>query len=552
VLDKHRENLVKSSLARRVLLAATVASTALASPAIFGSEANAFEWQTVANNNTTIPGTTQKFSSFNQPSINNFCTVVFRARGKGPQTPPSGVFHNNPCSSLWYVVRKILVRGGLVPQPNNNEGTFNEFPAFPRIDINSTLMATRGQSTPVWTYTVDGIETRVGTAGVYAGSFNGTIVTGASQLGAVPDFPYFAVPGFPGVKFDQFPGSAAAFNSKYIAFKGNFTDGTTSRTGVYYRNILDGGTQPAERIADTTMDIPGTAVKFGSTAPPSAALGNVVFLGVDNEDAPTVGGIYQAPVPFAGSLTELAAIGGPVPGVAGATFTHLGEALSFNGLDMSFWGAWGTATQDIKLYCPVDGNPDLIAACIDQCPDSDADGHFCTKTTPVNQGIFLRHSNGKTYMIARAGARQRYKDFLFWVFSGHPPGTGLTPIAYEDEGDDAEPPRWRASAFSATSSDGRNAAVVFKGLERTGASGIYMRQAPRADILPVVLLGDDAQTVDPQAPAGSVVTAVGVERDSFRRCRMAINASFLNATTSESWAGIYVEKDACRSDDAAP
>ena len=39
-----------------------------------------------------------------------------------------------------------------------------------------------------------GIETRAGTTGIYTNPF-GDLITGASKLGAVPDFEFFAVPG---------------------------------------------------------------------------------------------------------------------------------------------------------------------------------------------------------------------------------------------------------------------------------------------------------------------------------------------------------------------
>lgn len=46
--------------------------------------------------------------------------------------------------------------------------------------------------------------------------------------------------------------------------------------------------------------------------------------------------------------------------------------------------------------------------------------------------------------------------------------------------------------------------------------------------------------VDPQAPIGSFVTAVGIERDALRGGRLAITASMLEPVSGEAWAGIYV------------
>jgi len=503
------------------------------------SPTQAYDWVTVANTRTVIPGAGSKlFSSFNQPSINNNCTVVFRARGKGPGTPPRGVYYDYPCKSTSSPVFKKIAVGDRVPSPNNLAATFNEFPAFARIAVGSAFIATRGQNKPVWLYTPPGgTETRVGTAGVYAGGLGQTLVTGASLLGAVPGFSYYQVPGYVGVKFDQFPGAPVPFGTKFIAFKGNFTDGTTPRTGIYYRNIFDGGRLPVIKIADTKTNIPGTGIKFGATAPPSAAGNKVVFTGWDNEENPTVGGIYQSPIPPTGVLTPVARIGSAVPGVSGATFINFGEGLSYSGRDIGYWGAWGTQTRTVRLHCLADGNDDIIAECRRQCPRIDSIGHYCERQVPVNQGIFLKRPNAETRLIARAAPSGQFQDFLFWVFSGHLP-SGDDP--------DAELPRWRASAFIANSAYNRtDVSTVFKALKSNGTSGLYIRPALAKTVEPLILLGTPARAIDPAAPAGSVVTAVGVERDGFRNCHLAVNASFLNSTTSESWAGVYVEKNAC-------
>ena len=164
-----------------------------------------------------------------------------------------------------------------------------------------------------------------------------------------------------GLKFDQFPGSPTVSDGKYLAFKGNYTDtdpdGITpiSRTGVYYRD-LSVSNSPLHVIADSSMLIPGGAMAFGSTAPPSAANGKVAFVGLDNEDAPTAGGLYVAPLADKPVLTPLVQIGQPVvtdsagnPVTGDPTFTALGEGLAFDGRYIAFWGAWGTETRPITL-----------------------------------------------------------------------------------------------------------------------------------------------------------------------------------------------------------
>ena len=223
--------------------------------------------------------------------------------------PERGIYMRNLAEQgpLYMVFR----RGGTVPQPNNTTtgkggglATFNEFPSVPRIDAGSSTIATRGQSTPVWTGLVkdaDGnlVETRTGTAGVYVSASHGMPATGASMLGDVYDdasgaivqtFPYFQVPPHgdgavgPGVGFDQFPGSPAVTERTTIVFKGNFAVDGVGKTGVFYRDFAARrGTAPIEVIASSFTKIPGSETLFGSTAPPSAGGKYAVFAGYDNE-----------------------------------------------------------------------------------------------------------------------------------------------------------------------------------------------------------------------------------------------------------------------------
>ena len=167
-------------------------------------------------------------------------------------------------------------------------------------------------------------------------------------------------------------------------FKGNYTVGDVGKTGVYYRDLANasiplaggplapaGGVKPVVLIADTSTLIPGTrTTTFGSTAPPSAAGRKAVFAGFDNEDNPTKGGIYLAPLTGTSPmLTTLVNIGGQVPGEKkGAVFNKLGEGLSFDGRFVAFWGAWGSETKTLILDCPTDGNKDRIAYCMAAIP----------------------------------------------------------------------------------------------------------------------------------------------------------------------------------------
>ena len=131
--------------------------------------------------------------------------------------------------------------------------------------------------------------------------------------------------------FDVFPGAPAVTGGNTIVFKGNFTVDNVGKTGVFYRTlanepiVLEDGTElaPAGGMSDVVLIannmetvIPGTNPPkiFGSTSPPSAANGQVVFAGFDNEEAPTLGGIYLAPLAQTPQLTTLVSIGGRVPG----------------------------------------------------------------------------------------------------------------------------------------------------------------------------------------------------------------------------------------------
>lgn len=516
---------------------------------------NGLKWATVVNNLDDIPGSTTKFNSYNQPSINKQGYLVFRARGQGTGGPLSGIFARDLSAANPATVM-IADRNTVVPSPNNTTyppddllSMFTEFPSIPRISANRSTIATRGVSQPVWTYMEGDTESRAGTTGIFVNP-GGVLSTGVSILGAVPEpsggvigvdyFPYFAVPGAPaGTKFDVFPGSPSITDSQVIAFKGNYTD-VTPKTGVFYRDLnAEGGLAPVQLIANSDMEIPGfSGVPFGSTAPPSAHGSEMVFLGLDNEEAPNIGGIYLAPLSPVPPLATLVAIGDPVPGVEGETFNKFGEALTFDGRYVGFWAAWGEETRDILLECPVDGNKDLIAYCMETYPTG-----FET-TVPLNQGVFIHDTySGETKMIARTG--EQYDDFLYWVFSGRPPGTG------ESDDSDGELPRWRSSAFVAASAgiDGMPL-VAFKARfgGATPEDGIYLGN--ETEVVTLVDTTMSGSVLDPSAPEGAVISTLAIEREGFRGRWLAISAGMevalpegaAEAAETEGLAGIYALK----------
>ena len=520
-------------------------------------------WKTVADNNILIPDSASlHFFSYSQPAVNTSGMVAFRGRardaadggssggsgsGSGSAGMTRGVFAVDACASSPKIYT-VADTSWVVPTPNSTAAQFTEFPSIPRIDINSAVIVTRGQSKPVWTLD-DGSQ--LGTSGVYATLKSG-LTTAVNLLGSVAEFSYMQVPGasVPGTRFDQFAGSPTVTQGHYVVFKGNYTDGSNAPTGVYYRD-LNGSGSPVQRIADTNMLIPGTSSNFGATAPPSAANGNVVFTGWDNEDAPTMGGIYLAHVAPDPALTTLVSIGTtpvpdatgtPLPPMAGAsappTFSNVGEVLSYDGRYVAFWGAWDmqdpTQMRTIALHCSSEGSKDVIAACNAQYP-----GGVAYLPEPVNQGIFVLDTNsGKLWMAARAGNGEQFQDLLFWVFSG---ATGANGSAEEI---DAEPPRWRASTFVAVNGA---QGVLFKGAltppsgGSAPASGIYGSAFTGSGMGPVFKLvaeGDDMTAIDPAAPAGSTVSSVGIEREALRGGWLTITISSLDAA-EERWAGVY-------------
>jgi hypothetical protein len=580
-----------------------------------------FTWATVVNNNDLMPASTKNFNSYNQPSVNAYGLVVIRARSRGGEGGGGGSAgggggggENQPVHGIYTrdmsvagsPIIKILDRKTEVPQPNNAHyppsnpllTTFIETPSFPRIDMGSDTIATRGNHQPVWVYALpDGSETRAGSTGIYTNPF-GDLITGASKLGAVPGFGFFAVPGlYPPTMFDVFPGAPAVTGGRTIVFKGNYTVGGIGRTGVFFRDLVEedisggpgGGFDPVILIANNTDSfIPGTSTKFGSTSPPSAANARVVFAGFDNEERPTLGGIYLAPLAETPLLKTLVGIGQRVPGEnSRAAFNNLGEGGAFDGRYVGFWGAWGTETRTVRLYCPTEGNKDRIAYCnqnlvcedgtIEKDPNSVCDPTGCwqDKQVPVHQGIFAHDTeDGTTRTVAKTGAR--FGEFVFWNYSGRTPCVGAGGHGEEGAEDDGEAARWRSSAFVAVSGlrtafkavavkDQQAGCGTCHGSSGTGSAngapfhvrvvGIYLSRQPGQDAFTVASTGMVGTLIDPEAvydddgdpatpPVALPVTELGLEREGLRGDWLAINAKMGIEGLSEEagMAGIYITK----------
>jgi len=535
--------------------------------AVADEKESVFEWNTVFNNNDKIPGAEPRtFNSYNPPSVNTKGMVVVRARSRGGQgmgPATHGIYMRDMGQADSEIVR-VLDRTTLVPGPNNLGTTFVETPSFPRIDMHTDTIATRGNHQPVYRYYLDDeSETRAGTTGIYSNPYGGELVTGAAKLGHVPEFDFFGVPNKPGVLFEVFPGAPSITNGNIIAFKGNFSLDDTENTGVYFRHVLPefaGGSHPSFLIANTETLIPGTNTFFGSTAPPNAADHKVVFAGFDDESAPTLGGIYLAPLAPMPPLTTLVSIGQRVPGDrTKAGFNALGEGIAFDGRYVGFWGAWGEQSREIRLYCPTEGNRDRRAYCNQQLicegeaepigdPGSicDETGCYQLRDVPVNQGIFVHDTRTRrTHLLAKTG--EEFDDFLFWNYAGKAPCTGGGHHGGGEEGgeEDGESVRWRSSAYLAVST---GSGATFRSAFKARAAdvvGIYLREGPgRSPFLTVADTTMDGQLLDPDAPLGSTIVEVGIEREGLRGDWLAINAKMgvEGGEEEDDMAGIYITK----------
>lgn len=598
----------------RLLLLAVAAYILSAAPLCgFAAPSSQQNWQVVVNNAFEIPDNPGRFyNSYNPPSINSKKLVVFRARSTGRQQGPvSGIFARDMLMQA--AIIKIGDRDSLVPQPNNTEypipggqgattlSSFNEFPAFPRIALVENSVATRGNHQPVWTYVIgidpetgEPIETRAGTTGVYvnlnANKPLSPLITGASVLGAVAEFSdRFAVPGItPATRFNVFPGSPSITDDGVIAFKGNYSvpdPNTTdpqaliSKTGVFYRQVSQdyaGGDAAIQLVAnsDTLIPNPGNCAvgtTFGSTAPPSAAADFMVFVGVDNEETPTCGGLYRSPLQPGQHLTTLVGLEDRVPGQGNATFTKLGEGLSYDGRLVGFWGAWGEQSKTVRLYCPQEGNQvrrDFCNNAGDFAPDQGDPNSVCNDTddpkyplcyqekqVPLNQGIFVYDiTTHRLRLLAQTSLAGSFNDFVYWNYSGSPPGAGHGEA-------DAEPPRFRSSAFLAVSTDNTppSERIVFKArhgqidpvtnVYKNPVDGIYLASGPgQGPISTLVETGMDGTMLDPNAiwdddedpttpKIPLPISDLALERDGFRANWLAISASM--GVEEAGWAGIY-------------
>ena len=72
--------------------------------------------------------------------------------------------------------------------------------------------------------------------------------------------------------------------------------------------------------------------------------------------------------------------------------------------------------------------------------------------------------------------------------------------------------------------------------------GVYLSSKPGRQALTVIDNRTDGQLVDPEAPAGSAVTEVGLEREGLRGDWLAVSAKMAveGGTEEDGMAGVYI------------
>jgi hypothetical protein len=171
-----------------------------------------------------------------------------------------------------------------------------------------------------------------------------------------------------------------------------------------------------------------------------------------------------------------------------------------------------------------------------------------------------------TTVIAKTGDMsdgRAIEDFVYWNFSGRVPGKAHE--GGEEDGEETEElARWRSTSFGAVSGSGAPGMVVVKarladnGDDLENEQALLLRDVKPSglgELVPLLRTGDLGATVDPEAPAGAVITALGIERDGFRGNWLAVNVSMLVASDGATaaaggeeseedtgWAGVYVAR----------
>lgn len=504
-------------------------------------------WQTVANGKSTLPGTTTPFATFGPASINTSGMAVFKgvsvlatSQGSGETSATTGLYTAD--LSNGGKLAKVADIATLVPDPNKltygqTLAKFGGFPSFPKIDAFSSFVGFNATHPPVISLPNSG---KAGSAGIYSNP-GGTLKTGVGLFvqDTTTTYPYFANPDT-GAAFGAFPASPSVVKGNTLVFKADYLNGTAVVNGIYYRDLMaESGQSLVQRVASVATSIPNmtTTTRFGYFGAPAAVSNTAVFVGYNKKDAPTAGGIYSA---LLGSedplLTPLVTIGMPVPGGAETdSFTLFGDAVSYDGRFVGFWGAWGSDTTNLHVTCS-EPEEAMQAFCLTNFPNG-----YDAKV-PAHQGMFVYDTQSST-LTAVAQTGTGFTDFTYWPFVGTLPEEGAPTSTGGGETETEvplEPPAFVLSPSIVVANPSGDAyQVVFKA--KSGSlNGIYMTTGPDSSpittVLDTTMLGN---AVDGSSNSTSNINRLTLEREGMRGSWLVIGATLHDNAANTDASGIY-------------
>lgn len=69
---------------------------------------------------------------------------------------------------------------------------------------------------------------------------------------------------------------------------------------------------------------------------------------------------------------------------------------------------------------------------------------------------------------------------------------------------------------------------------------MYLSRGPESTLIGALTTMIPCTLLDPDAPVGSTIVTIGIEREALRDDWFVISDSMLDEITKESWAGVYV------------
>lgn len=131
-------------------------------------------------------------------------------------------------------------------------------------------------------------------------------------------------------------------------------------------------------------------------------------------------------------------------------------------------------------------------------------------------------------------------------YSGRTPCVGSSGHAEEGAEEDGEQVRWRSSAFVAVSGRvGATFQAAFKASTGT-VDGIYLARGPGQGQAVETVLDTtmDGQELDPEAPEGSTISELGLEREGLRGNWLVVSAKMgiEGGEEEDDMAGVYLTR----------